>query len=133
MQRGDAADEDRVAEPAAKVAWEPVAPARAAWAETVRTEAFRHLPYLVVLPVVSVWAFLFDGVFIGATRTAVMRDGMILAFVVFAASAAALVPALGSHGLWTAFLAFMAWRGAWLGIAYLRIEAGSAGFAGART
>ena len=100
--------------------------------ETVRTLAFQYLPYVVALPVISVWAFLFDGVFIGATRTEVMRDGMILAFLVFAVAAAALVPALGNHGLWIAFLIFMAWRGAWLGVAYLRLEAGPAGFAGAR-
>ncbi|HEX6144639.1 MAG TPA: MATE family efflux transporter [Geminicoccaceae bacterium] len=100
--------------------------------ETVRAQAFPYLPYVVALPVISVWAFLFDGVFIGATRTEVMRDGMILAFLVFAAAAVALVPTLGNHGLWIAFLIFMAWRGAWLAVAYLRIEAGPTGFAGAR-
>ncbi|MDX1541351.1 MAG: MATE family efflux transporter, partial [Geminicoccaceae bacterium] len=52
--------------------------------ETVRAGAGRHLPWMIASPLVSIWAFLFDGVFIGATRTAVMRDGMILAFVVFA-------------------------------------------------
>jgi MATE family multidrug resistance protein len=73
---------------------------------------------------------LFDGVFIGATRTAEMRNGMALALVLFWALAFALTPVLGNHGLWLAFLAFMAARGLWLGLVYLRIERG-AGFVAA--
>lgn len=98
----------------------------------VRATADLFLPYMVVSPVISIWAFLFDGVFIGATRTAVMRDGMILSYLVFALAALALVPPFGNHGLWLAFLLFMSARGLWLGGAYLWIEARSGGFVGAR-
>jgi multidrug resistance protein, MATE family len=98
--------------------------------EEVRAVAGTFLPYLVLSPVVSVWAFLLDGVFIGSTRTAEMRNGMALAFLLFWALAFALTPALGNHGLWLAFLAFMAARGLWLGLIFLRIERG-AGFVAA--
>jgi multidrug resistance protein, MATE family len=96
----------------------------------VRAAAAVFLPYMVVSPLISIWAFLFDGVFIGATRTAEMRNGMVLALALFAALAFALIPPLGNHGLWAAFLAFMAWRGLWLGVVFLRIEARPGGFLG---
>lgn len=100
--------------------------------EEVRAMADRFLPYMVLSPVISIFAFLFDGIFIGATRTAVMRDGMILSYLVFAAAALALVPPFGNHGLWVAFLLFMSARGLWLGAAYLWIEGRAGGFVGAR-
>ena len=88
----------------------------------VRAAAHLYLPYMVVTPLIAVWAFLFDGVFIGATRTREMRDGMAVALAVFLAVAFALRPALGNHGLWLALMAFLAARGLWLGAAYARIE-----------
>jgi MATE family multidrug resistance protein len=98
--------------------------------EAVRAAALVYLPYVIALPPVAVFAFLFDGVFIGATRTAEMRNGMVLALAVFLLSAWALMALLGNHGLWLAMLLFMAARGLWLGLVYLRIERG-AGFVAA--
>ncbi len=90
----------------------------------VRAGALLYLPYLVVMPLLAVFAYLFDGVYIGATRTAEMRNGMALALVVFGAAAALMVPVLGNHGLWLALALFMAARGAWLGGIYWRLEQG---------
>ena len=98
----------------------------------VRATATTYLPYVVALPLVAVFAFLFDGVFIGATRTAEMRNGMALALGVFLGSVALLMPPLGNHGLWLALLLFMAARGLWLGACYLRIDR-AAGFVAAPT
>ncbi len=92
--------------------------------DAVRASALVYLPYLIALPPVAVWAFLFDGVFIGATRTAEMRNGMALALAVFLLAAWALMPALGNHGLWLAMLLLMATRGLWLGLLYWRLERG---------
>ena len=82
----------------------------------VRETAMRYLPWMILSPFVSVWSFLYDGVFVGATRAREMRDIMVLsAFAVF-------VPAfyslqfLGNHGLWFAFMLFMGSRG--LGMHY---------------
>lgn len=82
----------------------------------VRAMAYAYLPYLAVLPLVGVWSYLFDGLFVGATRAREMRDTMLLAGAAFLALAIALHP-LGNHGLWLAFLGFMAVRGgamAWM-------------------
>jgi multidrug resistance protein, MATE family len=95
--------------------------------EAVRASALAYLPYLIALPPVAVWAFLFDGVFIGATRTAEMRNGMALALAVFLLAAWTLMPILGNHGLWLALLLLMGTRGLWLGLLYRRLERG-AGF-----
>ena len=88
----------------------------------VRAVALSYLPYVIALPPVAVFAFLFDGVFIGATRTAEMRNGMALALAAFLGSVALLMPPFGNHGLWLAMLLFMAARGIWLGACYLHIQ-----------
>lgn len=80
----------------------------------VRAVAYHALPWLAALPVVAVWSYLLDGLFIGATRGREMRDGMLVAVALFALLAWA-ARGWGNDGLWLAFLAFMAVRGAGLG------------------
>lgn len=86
----------------------------------VRETTLRYLPWLIASPVISVWSFLYDGVFVGATRAREMRNIMVAsAFLVF-------VPAwyvlqfLGNHGLWLAFSLFMASRGIGMHLYYRR-------------
>jgi MATE family multidrug resistance protein len=55
-----------------------------------------------------------DGLFIGATKAREMRNSMLLAVVV-CAPVAWLLQGLGNHGLWIAFLLFMALRAGFLG------------------
>ena len=90
--------------------------------EEVRATALAYLPYLIAAPLISVWAFLFDGVFIGATRTAEMRNGMAVSLLAFWLAAWLLMPPFGNHGLWLAFLLLMSARGLWLGVIYARHE-----------
>lgn len=83
----------------------------------VRTAADAYLPYLALLPLIAVWSYLLDGLFIGATRAREMRNAM-LATAVLAAPMAWFTEGLGNHGLWVSFLGFMALRAltlAWLG------------------
>lgn len=82
----------------------------------VRTVAYRYLPYLAVLPLVAVWSYLLDGLFVGATRAREMRDTMLVAGLVFVLLAVGL-HRWGNHGLWWALLGFMLVRGlamAWM-------------------
>ena len=86
----------------------------------VRSTTMQYLPWLIVSPLVSVWSFLYDGVYIGATRSREMRDIMLIsAFAVFI-PAWYLLQGFGNHGLWLAFTLFMASRGIGMHIWYRR-------------
>lgn len=50
----------------------------------------------------GVWAFQLDGIVIGATQTADMRNAMLLSLLIFIAAWWLLTP-FGNHGLWAAF------------------------------
>ncbi|MGF6568544.1 MATE family multidrug resistance protein [Paraburkholderia sp. GAS333] len=77
----------------------------------VRDVADTYLPWAALSPVISVWGFLLDGVFIGATRTAELMRSMMVSLVVFVAVSWALLALYGNHGLWAAMMVFMAVRG----------------------
>ncbi|EOS1165896.1 TPA: MATE family efflux transporter DinF [Escherichia coli] len=72
--------------------------------------ADRYLIWQVILPLVGVWCYLLDGMFIGATRAAEMRNSMAVAAAGFALTLLTL-PWLGNHGLWLALTVFLALRG----------------------
>lgn len=91
--------------------------------ESVRRTAYRHLPWMVVFPLVSVWCFQLDGIFIGTTRTVEMRNGMVLSLAAYLAAIHFLPGVLGNHGLWLSLALFMVARGVTLGLWYPRIEA----------
>jgi MATE family multidrug resistance protein len=88
---------------------------------SVRMTAYASLPWLALLPLVAVWSYLLDGLFVGATRGREMRDSMIAAALGFALLVWLLRP-LGNQGLWLAFLGFMALRGAAMGWLAQRIQ-----------
>jgi MATE family multidrug resistance protein len=71
----------------------------------------RYLPWLIAAPVVSFWAYLYDGVFVGATRAKEMRNSMVVSTFVIFIPAWFVFQSLGNHGLWLAFTVFMASRG----------------------
>lgn len=67
-----------------------------------RASAREFLPWAAGAPLLGVWAFQLDGIFIGATRTADMRNSMLLALAIFLAAWWLLSP-FGNRGLWAAF------------------------------
>lgn len=77
----------------------------------VITVARTYLPYVVALPVVSVTAFLFDGLYIGTTATRSMLVGVAYASALFFLLHQMLAPTMGNHALWIAFTAYLALRG----------------------
>ncbi len=74
--------------------------------------ALAYLPWLVVAPLIGCWAFLYDGIFVGATLMRQMRDSMLIAVFVVYLPVWWLLRPFGNHGLWIAFLAFLGARGA---------------------
>ena len=49
----------------------------------IRETALRYLPWAALSPIVSVWGFLLDGVFIGATQTQSLMRAMVASFSIF--------------------------------------------------
>jgi len=79
--------------------------------QELRMLAREYLPWLVALPLVGCWAFLFDGIFVGAMLNRQMRDTMLFAALAVYLPAWWLLQPLANHGLWLAFLLFFGSRG----------------------
>ncbi|MEN8658077.1 MATE family efflux transporter [Marivita sp.] len=88
----------------------------------VQAAAAIYLPWMVCAPVLALASFMLDGIFIGATRTADMRNMMALSTLVYGGAAFALVPYFGNHGLWIALLISFVARGATLAARYPSLE-----------
>ncbi|MEA5045816.1 MAG: MATE family efflux transporter [Petrimonas sp.] len=67
--------------------------------------------WTVLIPVTGFAAFLWDGVFIGATASREMRNAMIFSTIVFFACYYIAVPLIGNNGLWLAFILYLSVRG----------------------
>ena len=65
----------------------------------------------MAIPLCGFAAFLWDGVFIGATATRQMLYSMSLASATFFAVYYAMEGRMGNHALWLAFLAYLSLRG----------------------
>jgi MATE family multidrug resistance protein len=74
--------------------------------EGVQQTALTYLPWMLLLPLISVWSFLLDGIYIGTTRAAEMRNTMLFStFFIFIPLWYLLLP-MQNHGLWLAFTLF---------------------------
>ena len=76
----------------------------------VRRVARDYLPFVVFAPLLGVFAFAYDGVYIGATWARDMRNLMLLSLVIFLAAWFSL-RSFGNAGLWGALLVHYAARG----------------------
>jgi MATE family multidrug resistance protein len=64
--------------------------------------------WISIIPIVSFSAFLWDGIYIGATEGKAMRNSMLIsAILVFFPAYFILQKYIGNHGLWLAFILFM--------------------------
>ena len=76
----------------------------------VRRIARDYLPFVIFAPLLGVFAFAFDGVYIGATWARDMRNLMLLSLLIFLGAWLAL-RSFGNAGLWGALLVHYAARG----------------------
>lgn len=81
-----------------------------------------YLPWAVTVPLTGMTAFIFDGIFIGITRTRLMLLIMFAAMLVFFALYFICQPVMGNHGLWLAFSAYLLTRGIGQLIAFRRMN-----------
>ena len=94
-------------------------------AEDVRAVSYEYLPWMVLGPLAGVAAWMLDGIFIGATRTADMRNMMFISFCIYLIALALLLPNYGNHGLWASLIIFSIARGVTLGFKYPALEKSS--------
>ena len=91
-------------------------------AENVREVSREYLPWMVLAPLVGAASWMLDGIFIGATRTADMRNMMFISFCVYLLTLAILLPRYENHGLWASLIIFSIARGVTLGYKYPKLE-----------
>lgn len=78
----------------------------------ILTEVQPYYIYMIIIPLITFTAFIWDGIYIGATASKAIRNTMIISTIfVFIPSWYVLMPRFGNHGLWMAFLCFMIARG----------------------
>jgi len=81
----------------------------------------QYVYWIILLPIVGCWCYLFDGVFIGLMKAKAMRNSMIIATFGCFFPMWWLFKGYGNHGLWAAFSVFLLIRGATLAWHYYRV------------
>ncbi|MFD2229996.1 MATE family efflux transporter [Alkalimarinus sediminis] len=85
----------------------------------VVTLAKQYLVWIILLPIIAMPSYLFDGVFIGATRSREMQNTMLVATFLVFLPVWWLSQGWGNHGLWLALTLFLLFRGGALAYLYL--------------
>ncbi len=77
---------------------------------------------IAVLPIVAVWCYQFDGIYIGATASKAMVGTMMVSFMGYLVVLNPLTAAYGLNGIWWAIVIFMGLRGLTQALYYPYIE-----------
>ena len=73
--------------------------------------AQQHIGWIVALPLLACWCYLYDGIYIGLMQANIMRNSMLIATFACFFPVWWLLNDYGNHGLWAAFSIFMLARG----------------------
>ena len=73
-------------------------------------QAKPYLIWIIVAPVVNVAAYIWDGIFLGATASKALRNSVMLSTLLFLTAIYLLIP-FGNHGLWAALTLLLIARG----------------------
>ena len=87
----------------------------------LRYLAFNYYLWIIIIPPIASLCYQFDGIFIGASHTAEMRNSMVLSVIIFITSSSFLINNFGNHGLWLGLLFFMVMRTITLNFYFNRI------------
>jgi MATE family multidrug resistance protein len=89
----------------------------------LQAAASTYWPWVAVLPVICIWAFFWDGVFMGAVRTRTLRNTMLGSVLLYVPAVFVFSGRWGNHGLWAALALLMAARGVLLSLAWPGLKA----------
>ena len=78
--------------------------------EAVRLICYDFIVWISIMPVVSVFSYIYDGIFLGAARGKEIRVAMIQSFAIFFICVTFFVPLMGNTGLWASIVIFNATR-----------------------
>ena len=73
-------------------------------------QAKPYLVWIIIAPVVNVAAYVWDGIYLGATASKPLRNSMIVSMLLFLTAVYLFIP-YGNHGLWGAFTLLLIARG----------------------
>lgn len=90
--------------------------------ESVLELANEYIAWVLLIPIASFSAFLWDGIFIGMTASREMRDSMFIAMVFFFVIYYSTRGALGNNALWMAFVSYLAMRGVMQAFIFSKIK-----------
>lgn len=89
---------------------------------SVREEALVYLPWLICLPLVGVWSFMLDGIFVGSTQVKAMQNTMLFSVFIIFIPLWWLTTEFGNHGLWFSFLSIFLARAISGGYVFYRLS-----------
>ena len=78
---------------------------------------------MIIAPLLSVWSFQLDGIFIGTGQTRAMRNAMVVSLALYLLLLQLLIPWYGNHGLFLGLMLFMLIRAGTLLFYFPRIDA----------
>ena len=78
--------------------------------EVLRFISYNHAIWVIIIPPIAAFCYQLDGIFIGASQTKDLRNGMMISVASFIIISIYLTKYLGNHGLWLSLLLFMILR-----------------------
>ncbi len=89
--------------------------------EILRFISYNHAVWIMVIPPIAALCYQFDGIFIGASQTKELRNGMMISVASFIIISIYLTKYFDNHGLWLSLLLFMVLRSLTLKIYFKKI------------
>ena len=87
----------------------------------IQTAAVPYYVYLWLMPLLSAFAFMFDGVFIGATMGVPVRNCMFYSAAAFVLTYMAVAPVMGAAAMYLAYMVHLIVRTVYLAFAYVKL------------
>ena len=78
--------------------------------DVLRFISYKHAIWIILIPPLASFCYQLDGIFIGASQTKDMRNGMIISVFIYVIISIYLIKFFDNHGLWLSLLIFMSLR-----------------------